>query len=135
MTDAPEYWYRYRDQRRAYCVDPDGDVWGSSLEVEILRFKVVKHTPKGVWLTPDLGQAFKIGPDRFVRNDSHKKFACPTLELALESYVQRKIKQSRIHDARARDARDAMFMAMEEAKGPGLGYRVTKQWRDDDGTR
>jgi hypothetical protein len=60
--------------------------------VQVHRFRVVKETPKGVWLEG----AGRFGQDRFVLRDARKRFACPSVEEAWESWRSRKQRQLRL---------------------------------------
>lgn len=53
------------------------------------EFPVIKETPTGVILDV-------YGVRRFVRRDARKRFACPTVDEALQSYHARKRRQVRI---------------------------------------
>ena len=71
-------------------------------------YKVAKRTPKGVWL--DLG----FGLDhRFVRDKGRKRFALPTLEEAVASFIARKKRQIKIHTAALTRAKAALQKAQE----------------------
>ena len=74
-----EKYYRYIDIASDYPI------------IRLEEFEVIKHTPCGVWI--------KLWGDKkkFILNDTHKKWACPTLELAKESFIKRKEKQYRIY--------------------------------------
>jgi hypothetical protein len=86
-----EYWYRF-DTVHYSSFDSDGDlvsVGCARVEVELRRFPVLSHTPKGAWL--------ELGCDkRFVLTNSRKRYACPTIEEAVESFKARKQAQIRI---------------------------------------
>jgi hypothetical protein len=100
MTD---FWYRYEDVQYAAPLDeferPDGI---GQLTVELRKFEVISHTPKGLWL-----RVFN-GDKRFVLIGARKKFACPTLALAKESFIARKMRQASIYLARANQAKRAI---------------------------
>jgi hypothetical protein len=51
------------------------------------KCRVLRHTPKGVWLDTWLGRP------RFVRHDTRKKYAHPTMEAAIDSFRRRKARQ------------------------------------------
>lgn len=97
-----EVWYRYED----YLVSNGGinvhGEWEQSgpaiVKVRLVEFGVAKHTPKGVRL--DFG--------KFVLKDSHKRFACPTIDEAKASYIARKTKQISILKAQLRNAETAL---------------------------
>jgi len=61
--------------------------------IEATAFKVVKHTPKGVKIMVE-------GTERFVKNDSIKRFAYETKKQALEGFIFRKKRQLKILSAR-----------------------------------
>lgn len=67
-------WYRYEDTH------------GTGPQVWLRRFRVIRTTPKGVWLDD-------YGVQRFVLNDARKRWAYPTIELARNSFLIRKRKQ------------------------------------------
>jgi hypothetical protein len=49
-------------------------------------YQVVRFTPAGCWLNV-------YGEEKFVLSKARKKFAHPTKELALESFIARKVRQ------------------------------------------
>ena len=96
-----EEWYRYEDRHYAPHVNEFDEAEGpGEVVVELLRFQVVKHTPKGVRLG--------INRRRLVLHGSHKRYACPTVEEARVSFLARKRKQLRIYRSRCRDAEIAI---------------------------
>jgi hypothetical protein len=110
MSEPVEYWYRYENRTVSTGWDSDYEVsTGSRVEVSLWKFRVLKHTPKGVWL-----QRYVVyGDKRFVLRDARKRFACPTIEEALASFIARKDRQIRIHTARLREAEEARTIAQE----------------------
>lgn len=111
-VDVPdsEYWYRIED----YVVSAGVNEWGDDLgrggvEISILRYRVIKHTPKGVWLDV-------YGGKRFVLDSSVKRFACPTIDEALVSFYARKEKQIAICQWRIEDAKQAIKKGFEMVK-------------------
>lgn len=89
-----EYWYRYEDPW-----DESGPVW-------LGQYRVLKHTPKGVWIDyPSTPRG------KFVLNDSFKQWACPTIEAAKESYIRRKRRQISILAAQHDRAVSALHVA------------------------
>jgi hypothetical protein len=95
-----EVWYRYED-RRYSIPDEYGDHAYTKTEITLLKYPVVKRTPKGAWLTVGFSS-------RWVSLHTVKRFACPTLEEAAESFVARKTRQVQIHQARADKARGVL---------------------------
>lgn len=93
-----DYYYRIEDYLTAAPLDEfDNPTGPPNLNITIRRYKVERYTPKGV----QLGYAFGT---RFVLHDARKKWACPTLELALESFIARKQKQVALLQARVHRA-------------------------------
>lgn len=102
MTE-PQFFYRYEDVQYAAPVDEfDNPMGRGELRVELRKYRVVKATPTGVWL------ALYLGHKRFVRLNARKRFACPTVAEAAESFRARKERQRAIHEARAERAERAM---------------------------
>lgn len=102
MTD---HWFRFDDQRYANAPDEHGESYGAHTVVTLERFKMLKRTPKGVWL--DIG----FGSRRFVLDTATRRFACATVEEALTSFKARKKKQASIYMNRAKLAEEAISMA------------------------
>lgn len=110
-----EMWYRF-DDRRYSIADEYGDHCETRLEVNLTKFYVRKHTPKGVWLTmfrPAPGNLTDKG--RFVLHSATRRFACATIEEAKVSFIARKRKQAVIHRARADNA-DRAIQLVEKFK-------------------
>ena len=98
----PAEFYRYEDVVYASMLDESERPIGyGTVGVELRKYRVVKRTAKGVWL--DL-----YGDRKFVLNDSRKRFALPTVELARESFIARKWSQIRIYRARISQAEKAL---------------------------
>ena len=103
MEDGAEVWYRYENRRYAPSPDEFGYSAGRGEHIIHLReYRVVKHTPKGVWLEQHFGGR------RFVLSGSTKQFACPTVEAAKVSFIARKTRQARIYRSRMDDAEEAI---------------------------
>ena len=110
-------WYRATETTTGTgYVDECGD-WhrtgDSSVKILIEELEVLKRTPKGVWLKVDSYDIYGMAcrDKRFVLNESRKRFACPTIKEALDSFVARKERQAEIYEARARTARRAIKLA------------------------
>ncbi len=102
---SAELWYRYEDRAyTAYYVSEFGDDCDlpSIIKINLRTFTVVKTTPKGVWLN--------TYPPRFVLRSSFKRFACPTLVEAKESFIARKNKQIVIHKHAVYRAKKALAL-------------------------
>lgn len=108
-------WWRVRDQWYAPDVDEFGDTIPGTRSMEILGewFTVLKTTPKGVWLLP-YGSSLYV--KRFVLREVRKRYACPTLQEALESFIARKKRQKGVYKARM-DAADLALVRGEYLLG------------------
>lgn len=116
MSSTPrEVWYRFED----YLVDD----YSWKCRVVLRRFPVVKKTPCGVWL--DLGLSCK----RWVNQTAFKRFACPTIEEAKESFIARKKRAISIYRSRLRQAEAALQIVNER---PMLTSEVLKSVATDD---
>ena len=121
-TDEEEVWYRFEDFRTAYWNPWDEDAHGpSSCAIRLMEFKVVKTTPKGVWLSRKSGlDDFTDSYKRFVRRDAVKRYACPTIQEAKESFIARKERQVGILSAQKKHAKQAIVLIQRKypLKGP-----------------
>lgn len=96
------HWYRYQDHLCAPGVDEFGRTEGvATVYVTLRKLPVLKETPCGVWLDD-------YGTRRFVRSDARKRYACPTIEDAKESFLARKERQASILTARLRQVNEAI---------------------------
>ncbi len=103
-----ENWYRYDVIRYAAPLDEWDRPQGiGRVTVQLSTFKVLKVTPKGVWLIETIG-IWDCEPKRFVLRDARKRFACPTKKEAAESFSARKKRQLRILRAQAKDVERAL---------------------------
>ena len=104
-----EYWYRYEDWRTAAPLDEwERPIGGGGIKISLRKYEVLHYTPKGVKL--DMGTGF----ERFVLRDARKRFACPTIEEAKESFMSQKNRQLRILEAQAANIRRVITKAEEE---------------------
>ncbi len=102
-------------QRYSGGSDECGEYYSSELKVNLLKYTVVRATPKGVWLCSGDNVRIREGKlfttyasPRFTLKESRKRFACSTLEEAKESFYARKEKQASIYEGKAATARRAM---------------------------
>lgn len=123
LEDKPGPWYRYDDYLESTgYIDVSGEwVAGRSrVRIRCLELGVVRLTPKGAWV-----RDFSVDRgERFVRREGKKRYACPTREEALESFMARKQRQEGILRARADDAHMAHGLAkheLEKLRGDGHG--------------
>lgn len=106
-----ECWYRHEEIYTAPPVDEwERNIGEGGVTIHLRKFKVIKHTPKGVWLILYNDQEVQ----RFVLRDAHKRYACPTLEEAQVSFLARKRRQLTIYEARAKGIRKTIEKAEQE---------------------
>lgn len=122
----PEYYYRIDGITYAPPADEYGDPGRGPGRSELItnKYLVLKHTPKGVWLKTgthfDEGvwektrEQIQVVEKRFVLYSARKRFACPTVELALVSFITRKKKQASIYRVRAAEADWFAELALKE---------------------
>ena len=91
-----EVWYRVMDRMQL------PELWEPLADPFMETFKVTKHTKCGVWL-----ETWK-GP-KFVNKSSHKQFACPTREAAIDSFRRRKLVQLRILTSQIENCKAQIF--------------------------
>lgn len=65
---------------------------GNKLSLWLSTFKVIRETPQGWWISRD---GYGWEKDRWVAKGGVKRYAYPTKELALESFIKRKTKMIR----------------------------------------
>jgi hypothetical protein len=115
MTDV---WYRYEEQRYAPSLDEyDRPMGRGTIQLHLREYAVIKTTPKGVWLESQQYRFTRgvISDRRFVLREARKRFACPTKEEALVSFLARKNRQLRILKSQIRDVEDAILLAKGES--------------------
>lgn len=105
LTDR-EVWYRFDDPSTP------------GAEPYLSEFRVVRETPKGVVLD-------EYGYERFVLKEARKRFAYPTKQLALQSYLIRKDRQIGILAIRHDQAKLNQEMALEFAKE--MGFKLQRE--------
>lgn len=104
MTNS-EVWYRYQDSLRAgsYIDDFESMVGPSQVVVHLQEYRVLKHTPKGVWLDHWQGK-------KFVLKDARRRYAAPTVAEAKRDFIARKNRQISIYAARIETAEKALAL-------------------------
>lgn len=100
---ADGYAFRVIDNTYSTRIDPDGDVYGSRTQLDIIAFPVIKHTPQGfrIWR----GHNGHGDETRFVSHHWTKSWAALTPDGALKDYAARRRRQAAIYEARAAAAR------------------------------
>lgn len=117
MTDKTNIKVLWRFDERLYASWPDDDGWSRgtpTIKVEPSSFHVIKHTPRGCWIS--VGYR---GKKRFICWDWKKKFAHATKEDALQSFIARKHRQAAIYEARLDTTRRALAIAKCMVAEPG----------------
>ena len=118
MPEEIEYYYRYRDY--SSCIEDfnvDGDFFptsASTVRLEVRKYKVIKHTPKGVWIEENWVHK------RFILNDSRKKWAYATKEEAARSFFRRKKSQVKLLSRQLQQAELALVGAEKLLQLPDL---------------
>ena len=104
-----DIWFRYEDVQYASPVDEfDNPTGEGTLRIELNAYEVVKITPKGVRL--NMGCESKN--QRFVLANATKRFACPTQEEALLSFIARKQRQAGILRRQLRRSEQAINLGV-----------------------
>ena len=113
QPEQPEkrVWYRFDLECYAATLDPETErpMGKGCRELVLTQYLVLKTTAKGVHLGgsryPRRTQSF------FVLLDARKRYACPTVEEARESFIARKERQFKILKARLDDTQEALWLA------------------------
>lgn len=92
VDEVGDTWYRYHDT--AGCV-------------YLYTHKVVKVTPKGVWVCIN---EF-TDETKFILKYAVKRFACPTEKLAMESFIHRKERQLTIMESQMKSVKESLGRA------------------------
>lgn len=100
--------FRYQDTQYAAPVNEFDEPCGEGrLEVKLYAYPVVSTTPKGAWIYVSFNR-------KFVNLTARKRFACPTIEEAKQSFIARKKAQARILSARLARAQKALAFPLDE---------------------
>lgn len=122
----PEIWYRYEDVRYASSINEFGESTGDSrADYHLREYEVLRHTPKGVWLIAKIGN-WRCPPERFVLKAARKRYACPTKEEAMVSFLARKERQLSILRHQAKHVKDVIKLV---AKRKQEEIRQRLPWR------
>ena len=88
--------------------------------LNILHFPVTKETPCGVWIKIPWIDSMEGKGKKFILTNARKKYACPTIEEARESFMARKRRQIMILKGQLERARLALSLMKEELKRLGI---------------
>lgn len=109
MSELPEtVRYRYQEQQIGYVGDTGIPVPVVRLDVQ--KWHIVKRTSCGFWIARD----GRLSRRKWVREDTY--FCRPTMDSALESFIQRKLHQIAILERQLRVAQAALAEAVSESK-------------------
>jgi hypothetical protein len=110
-----DIWYRIEDFRTAGPADEYGEpTYTSAPEIRLHEYVVRQVTPKGVRICWKLNNYVDGGHYRFVLLNARKRFACPTIKEALESFLARKKRQCGILQNQLQHVNDVMDMAVRK---------------------
>ncbi|MGJ4945154.1 hypothetical protein ACQR1W_31655 [Bradyrhizobium sp. HKCCYLS1011] len=94
--------WRCEAQRYSYVIDADADRYGvTAPELQMTWYAITRRTPKGAWIS-----------GRFVLLTAHKRWACPTQEEAIESFIARKQKHIRILMSNLKRAEEELALVL-----------------------
>lgn len=111
-AEGTAVWYRLEDGRYAPPVDEwDNPMGPSTPFVRVHEYRVLSETPKGVWLETWT----RADGKRFVLRSARKRWACPTLEEAIDSWRARKQRQLRLLERQASHVRQCLALQELEA--------------------
>lgn len=88
-----EYLYRYNDQKCSRGLDMfDEPIQGFNTDIVLSKYKIIKRTPKGAWIST----CDWTDDKKFVLLIARKQYACETTEEAKQSFIMRKRRQLEI---------------------------------------
>lgn len=91
----------------SYVIDADREEYGvTAPRLELRWYEVIRRTPRGAWIRC----SSLFADTRFVLLTAAKRFACDTIDEALESFRQRRRVQARILAKRLDTARYELGM-------------------------
>lgn len=112
FTAISELYYRLEDYQQAtggWDIHGEWEPGPNRVQIRMLTFPVLKHTPKGVWIQDHGDHRGK----RFISNTWVKRYALPTEEEAKISFIKRKERQASICEARAKIAHRAIALLLD----------------------
>lgn len=87
--------------------------------LEVVEFQVLRETPKGYWINLAYG-GYMMKSEKWVSKISRKRFAYPTKDEALDSFIARKKKQIQILKYQLGKAQDYYKQANRHKAGEPL---------------
>ncbi len=117
-TSELGYLYRYYAVHYSLGVDQwDDPLPGYRLSIQLEKFAILKRTPKGAWIRFDRFSMDPADDKKFVLLTANKRYACPDLDSAMESFIARKKRQILILKARLQSTQAALNLAESLEKG------------------
>lgn len=113
-------YYRYEERIFGTMNEYDPELHLESGRLDILHFPVMKETPCGVWIKIPWIDSMNGKGKKFILTNARKKYACPTIEDARESFMARKQRQIMILKGQLERARLALSLMKEELKRLGI---------------
>lgn len=122
LSKVGDIWYSIHDVTYAPPVDEfDNPIGTGRTDYLVRQFRVVKVTPKGVWVT---ATPFPGDDRRFILMSATKRLAHPTLEAAVTSFKARKDRQMSILAAGIRRAGFARTLVERDFASGELARRA-----------
>lgn len=100
------------------------------------EYQIIRKTPGGVWIRLPWGVGRRIVDRKFILMTAYKKWACPTKEEALESFIARKHRHRDILESRLAVVQRALELAekmKETVDGKREGADVLHRSSPQDG--
>lgn len=105
-----DIWWRAETRSQAHWDEWGEHVTGYSYRVEWQKFRVIRTTPKGVWLADIFGQ------HHWVLGKAIRQVAQPTRELALRDETMRRLRHVKGCEQRLREAERLLDRVAEETR-------------------
>lgn len=111
----PERYFRIEDVLVSAGLDEfDHPLGPPRVQLYVRRYPLLKVTPKGAWIDD-------YGRKRFVLASATKKYACPTLDGAIESFLARKQRQKAILHRQLSNVETAIY----QINNPNFGIYLS----------
>lgn len=117
-ANVGDVWHRFESYNSCSADEWDRIV-STTTHIRHMKWKVVKVTPKGVWIGHDCGSFHTR--QRWVGYGHTKQYASPSEEIAKGHFKARKNAQIRIYTARIESAKEALRI-IDTGKSSSLFY-------------
>ena len=91
---------------------------GGEMRINLIRYRLVRKTPKGAWIHRICSYGGASGKDRFVLDGPGKRHAHVSIEEAKDSFIARKRRQIALLETNLTFAKAAMKFATSEEFAP-----------------